>query len=79
MHIQDTLAYMELHLDPNNPGEPLPPWLAFPEGEDPCWGGWRQGNGEGWLFLVWIPFFRLLSVDQRNGYLQKWNAPELAD
>ena len=52
-----------------------PPWVVYPESE-PWWGGWRQGNSEGWLVLAWLPFWDKLSDEDRLQYLEKWNAPD---
>lgn len=41
-----------------------PPWVVYQEPE-PWWGGWRQGNSEGWLVLVWLPFWDKLSDEDR--------------
>jgi hypothetical protein len=57
-------------------GEIEPPWVAFPN-EDPWWIGWRQGNGEGWIKLIWYPYWKLLEIDQRRSYLDRWNAPDM--
>jgi hypothetical protein len=51
-----------------------PPWVAWPD-EDPCWIGWRQGNAEGWLKLIWLPFWSSLHDDQRHDYVERWNGP----
>lgn len=51
-----------------------PPWIVYPESE-PWRGGWRQGNSEGWLVLVWLPFWHNQSGEGRLQYLEKWNAP----
>ena len=55
--------------------EIVPPWAAWP-GEDPWWGGWRQGNAEGWLNLVWLPFWSGQKADDKQGYVARWAAPE---
>ncbi len=61
-------------LDTLNRGEEIiPPWIAFPDSE-PWWGGWRQGNAEGWLILVWLPFWRNLDNKAKADYVEKWDA-----
>ncbi len=52
-----------------------PPWVVYPH-NDPTWGGWRQGYSEGWLNQVWLPFWRKLSPEERDAYLQVWPAPD---
>lgn len=51
-----------------------PPWVVYPDSE-PWWGGWRQGNSEGWLVWVWLPFWQKLSGEEQLQYLEKWHAP----
>jgi hypothetical protein len=58
----------------NRGEEIIPPWIAFPDSE-PWWGGWRQGNAEGWLILVWLPFWRTLDRKAKADYMEKWNTP----
>lgn len=57
-----------------------PPWHIYPACMDmelgPMWGGWRQGNSEGWIKLIWYPFWNGLSREDRIAYLTKWNASE---
>lgn len=50
-----------------------PPWVAFPD-EDPWWIGWRQGNAEGWLNSIWLPFWSKLDEDRKHAYVKRWNA-----
>jgi hypothetical protein len=50
-----------------------PPWITYP-GHDPWWGGWRQGESEGWLHHVWLPFWRQLPPEEQNAYLE-WYPP----
>jgi hypothetical protein len=54
---------------------PLPPWIRY-HGESPYWGGWRQGESETWLRDTWLPFWRALSADEREGYLLRWPPPD---
>jgi hypothetical protein len=53
----------------------LPPWLQF-KGAAPSWSGWRQGHSEDWLLRVWLPFWRSLSDEARERYLQDWPPPD---
>ncbi|MEY4577117.1 MAG: hypothetical protein RL701_1820 [Pseudomonadota bacterium] len=55
--------------------EPAPPWVAY-RGSSPEWGGWRQGVSEAWLHDVWLPFWRGLSADQGEQYVQRWSADD---
>ena len=50
-----------------------PPWIAFPA-SNPIH-GWNQGYEEAWKLNVWLPFWRRLSVEERNAYLDKWHPP----
>lgn len=66
--------WLSLQLESLNRGEEIvPPWIAYPE-SDPWWGGWRQGNSEGWLVLVWLPFWHNITDEARVNYIEKWNA-----
>jgi len=51
-----------------------PPWIAYP-GQDPWWGGWRQGESEAWLHEEWLPFWRTLDAEARDHYLNRWKPP----
>ena len=53
----------------------LPPWEQYPETE-PWWIGWRQGDGEVWLKLVWLPFWSKLARTEKEHYVDRWAAPE---
>lgn len=55
-------------------GDRLPPWRAFPA-LSPESSGWRQGDGEGWLRVAWLPFWSSLGAEQRLAYLGRWPAP----
>jgi hypothetical protein len=50
-----------------------PPWAVRP-GEEPWWGGWRQGYAEPWLLDVWLPFWRKLGRDEKLAYVERWGA-----
>ena len=52
-----------------------PPWIEYP-GNDPLWGGWRQGISEAWLRDKWLPFWRSLDGSEREAYLQRWPPPD---
>jgi hypothetical protein len=52
-----------------------PPWLEYP-GEDPAWGGWRQGFGEAWMLNTWIPFWNQLSPEEKESYLKRYPPPD---
>ena len=54
---------------------PLPPWQAYPATE-PFWSGWRQGNSEGWLHEVWLPFWRSLDAKEREAFLLRHPPPD---
>ncbi len=56
---------------------PDPPWVAYP-GEQPWWGGWRQGAGEAWLHHRWLPFWQALDASGRQAYLIRWPPPNEA-
>ncbi len=58
----------------NQQGDMPPPWRAFPA-YNPETSGWRQGNGEHWLLYAWSPFWKGLSLEEREHYLQRWDAP----
>ena len=45
-----------------------PPWIEYP-GNDPWWGGWRQGTSETWLLKVWLPFWKNLTAEEKDAYL----------
>lgn len=67
-------CWFATQIDALNRGEEIvPPWIAFPD-SDPWWGGWRQGNSQGWLVLVWIPFWRHLNDREKLAYIEKWDA-----
>lgn len=36
---------------------------------------WRQG-GEAWFFYCWLPYWKSLSDEQKQQYLERWNVPE---
>lgn len=59
----------------NQIGDVFPPWQAFPK-YDSLSGGWRQGNGEYWLLNIWLPYWKQLSEQEKQNYLNKWDAPE---
>lgn len=52
----------------------VPPWIQYP-GEEHWWGGWRQGNGEGWLHVRWYPFWDKLTYEERQAYIERWPPP----
>lgn len=69
------LAWVTAQLRALEAGEEIePPWMTWPN-QDPWWSGWRQGNAEGWLKLVWLPFWSKLKRDEKEGYVERWNAP----
>ncbi len=71
------LLYRERFTDvaqPHDEGPPVPPWVKYP-GNEPWWGGWRQGFSEAWLMEVWLPFWKKLSIEEKEKYLQEWNPP----
>ncbi len=51
-----------------------PPWITY-VGQEPYWGGWRQGFSEAWYIQVWLPFWKALSEDEQLTYVIKWYAP----
>jgi hypothetical protein len=61
-------------LDTNANSEVSPPWVKFP-GNDPWWGGWRQGVSEAWLQEVWLPFWRSKTREEQELYLREWIPP----
>ncbi|AUX37088.1 hypothetical protein [Sorangium cellulosum] len=52
-----------------------PPWVEYP-GNDPWWGGWRQGESEEWLRTVFLPFWQRLGPEERDSYLTRWPPPD---
>lgn len=52
-----------------------PPWTAYP-GNDPTWGGWRQGYSEDWLLNTWFPFWDQLTPEEKNAYLKEYPPPD---
>lgn len=53
-------------------GEPLPPWIQYPEiliGSI----GWRMGAREEFLHEVFFPFWQGLSEPQQNTYFEKFD------
>jgi hypothetical protein len=56
-------------------GDVPPPWVVYP-GNDPFWGGWRQGESEGWLQQSWMPFWLALDRGARDEYLLRWPPPD---
>ncbi|MDA9008977.1 hypothetical protein N9K16_03345 [Alphaproteobacteria bacterium] len=53
-------------------GEPLPPWLQYPQA---LLGSiaWRMGPGESYLHDVFFEFWKNLSEEQQNKYLEKFD------
>ena len=51
-----------------------PPWIEYP-GNDPWWGGWRQGYSGAWFLDIWIPFWNKLSPKEKKTYLKKYPPP----
>ena len=49
-----------------------PPWVECP-GLDP-W-QFKQGHAHSWLLKTFLPFWRSLTVEEREAYLQKWKVP----
>ena len=52
----------------------LPPWRAFP-GSEPWSGTWRQGYGEHWRNVGWVPFWSAQDHTRRRAYLERWRGP----
>ncbi len=52
-----------------------PPWIEFP-GNDPLWGGWRQGRSETWFLETWLPFWHKLDTQDRHQFLKRWPPPD---
>ncbi|MEO0372472.1 MAG: hypothetical protein AAF231_13525 [Pseudomonadota bacterium] len=53
-------------------GEPLPPWIQYPEiliGSI----GWRMGAGEDFLHEVFFPYWQNLNQSQQAAYFQKFD------
>ena len=55
--------------------EIVPPWIKYP-GYAPADTFWRQ-SGEAWFCYVWEPFWKNLSFQEQEQYLQKWHVPEV--
>jgi hypothetical protein len=51
-----------------------PPWIQF-NGVSPYYSGWRQGNGDHWMNLIWVPFWREKKIEEKKIYLQKFPPP----
>ena len=67
-------------LDAMKRGEEIvPPWAMYPDCNlmdlGPLWGGWRQGVSEAWLHDVWFPFWKKLTLEEREEYVKKWPPP----
>lgn len=52
----------------------LPPWMTFPE-FSPFDFFWRDA-GQPWFCYIWDPFWKKMSKEEQNQYLDIWNAPE---
>jgi hypothetical protein len=52
-----------------------PPWLEFPN-DPPFALPVNQGDGEGYWFYEWTPFWNSLSADDKLIYLRAHHAPE---
>src|SRR5690349_3821452 len=50
-----------------------PPWIVWPGSR--TW-SFKQGNQEGWMHAVFIPFWKRMSREERITYVAKWNPPE---
>ncbi|MDR3501416.1 MAG: hypothetical protein P4L79_02435 [Legionella sp.] len=50
-----------------------PPWI-FALDFAPWDMFWRQ-SGEIWIYYIWLPFWHALNQQQKEDYLNKWNAP----
>jgi hypothetical protein len=59
---------------PNDRIEISPPWVEYP-GFPPGDFFWREA-GEPWLTQVWEPYWKSLSPEQLEEYLQRWNVPD---
>jgi hypothetical protein len=53
----------------------VPPWIKYPNTE-PTWGGWRQGTSEAWRHEIWLPFWRHLTPEQQQAYLEQYPPDE---
>jgi len=54
--------------------EDRPPWLEFPN-DPPFALPVNQGDGEGYWFYEWTPFWNSLTPDQKLRYLREHHAP----
>lgn len=60
--------------DPSASANVLPPWRAFPDVPPIEVLTATQGVQELWLDQVWRPFWTSMTPEQRNDYLDRWNA-----
>jgi len=50
-----------------------PPWITFPN-SNPIY-GWNQGYEEAWKLNIWTPFWRKMTGEEQNAYLERWHLP----
>ena len=55
-------------------GRPVPPWVKYPNLRRGSM-GWRMGRGEYFLFAKFSPWWRQLSVTEREAYRTEYPSP----
>jgi hypothetical protein len=68
-----TVALAAAFTPDTRPGEPQPPWLAFPAMGVPHI-GWRMGDGESYIDSVFWPFWQHLAALIHHGGETGWRA-----
>jgi len=67
-------AFMRKEVDSLNSGSEIrPPWVVFP-GSLPNHA--NQGNQQAWAEVVWKPYWKRLTREQRLSYVERWNPQE---
>ncbi len=72
--ISDDISVFERIAEANS--SPPPPWVAFPDVDEPLKLGSLQGDLEYWWDGYWLPFWENLSSEERVMYLQKYEATD---
>jgi len=57
-------------------GPPKAPWDRFPNIASSVSSGWRQGEGEAYLVVVFWPWWEGLTVDLRRAWLESQRVPD---
>jgi len=59
----------------NNYKELVPPWTAFPDMMQ-GFPRWNQGHQEHYLWNYWLPYWNMMSAEERNAYAKRHKAPK---